>query len=361
MRVAIIVLALVTACSGGDATKPTTPKPAITPDAAAPVAPAQPFSGKWSELTGSIKTIRVTAPDSVRAKVEAAVGGVKDKPIDPDKMRDTLAQVMQIPGVADVSAQAVQLADGVELVVEIVAQPMMKSLTAIETGGKTIPLGIGAIPNNSPLDPHRIQTLAASLRDRYLAIGHFEADVTWKRTDGAGGVDVVIEVKPGPQSTLGSIGFKGNTVAAATLTAKVAKLLVVGEPLLEEKISTAAQMLSELYWDKGYANVKVSTPKPVAGKNALVFQVTEGPQFRIGPVTIKGVPEADHAKYKKLFTVKQGDLFSRTAIADGRKKVVDAIVATGYPNAEAYPLTKVDVHAKTIALTLEIETGVKAP
>ncbi len=325
---------------------------------AAAAAPDKPASKPAPMLTGAVKKVRVAgASDALRAQIEAAVATVVGGAPDADRLRDPLSQVMKLPGVADVLVEGVQLAAGIELVITVTPQPVMHALAAVETGGKAIPLGIAAVPNNTPFDPLRIQTLVGSLRDRYLADGYFDVAVTWRRSPAAGGVDVVIEVTPGVAATIGGVAFRGNTIASKLLEPQVGKLLVVGQPAVATKLDAAVEALLHHYWDQGYANVKIRSPKPVAGRNPVVFDIEEGPQFRIGTIKVTGIPDAEHARNLALFGVKRGDLFSRTAIANGRQRIIDALVATGHRGAEVTPLTKVDTPRRTIALTLEILTG----
>jgi outer membrane protein insertion porin family len=348
-----IILVVFVACGGGKAT------PKHRPDIDKPIdKPAALPESK--ELVGNITKITVqgATAESTRTQVETAMAGVKGKPLDQDKLRAALVDIMKMPAVADVTVHGTQAADGVELVVQVVSQPLMKKLTATEDGGKTIPLGMAAMPNNSPLEPARIQTLAQSLRDRYVGSGHFNAEVTWKKVAVEGGVDVVIEVKPGPPATIGSIAYKGNKAAKKTLDAQVAPVLVVGEPVSSEKIGLAAEKLHHWYWDNGFPNVKIKTPEPVAGKNALVFVIEEGALFKIGKIEIKSALTLENAKLLKTFGVKQGDVFSRTKIADGRQRVLDEVAkTTGKPNVDVLPLTKLDLEKKKIDFTLEITAG----
>jgi len=355
MRAWIVVL--VCACSGGS--KKVTPPTQGSGTAAVAKPNDPPFTGKASELTGVVKKITVTgAAYRTQPDVEAALASAKDKPLDADRVRELLAKAAKIQGVADVAVDAVQLADGIELVVTVTPQPVLKKLTAIETGGKIVPLGMGGAPaTGSAIEPHRIQALAGQLRDRYLSQGHFDAQVEWKRTDAADGVEVVIEVTPGVASTIGSVAFKGNTVPSKKLLEFTSKILVVGQPVLADKIEEAALEVTRHYWDIGYANVKIVSPAPVAGKNALVFTITENGVYRIGKITIKGVPAGDEAKYLKLFGAKSGDVFSRTKIAEGRLNVMEAYEKTGKLNVEVTPLTKVDLEKKTLDFTLEFTSS----
>jgi outer membrane protein insertion porin family len=321
--------------------------------------PPAPKAGavKASELTGNVTQIRVdVAVDSLRVPITTELAAVRGKPLDADRVREALARVVAVPGVADVTVRAVQLASGIELVVEVTAQPVLRNISATEVGGKPIALGMSAVSTGGMLDPKQIQSLLESLRDRYLASGHFEVDVAWRRVPVANGVEIVIEVKPGVASTIASLAFSGNkAIPSKDLAARIAKLVVVGQPVLEGRLRLAVDDLQAYYWDRGYVNVKVTPPAPARGHNAVVFAVEEGPQFKLGAIKVTGdVTDAERATYLKLFGVKQGDVFSRTAISDGRKRVVDAI---GKPNADVLPLTKVDIAKRTIELTLEVQKG----
>ncbi len=344
-------LLLVLVACGGAAPKPApAPKPPTT-TAAAPAT----GTAKSSELTGVIKKLRVQgATGTQRTQIEAAFAVANDKPVGSDEMRAALTGAMRVDGVADVTVQGIQLADGVELFVDVTGHPAMKKLVAIEAGGKVVSLGMAAPTLDGPLDPQRMQTLASTLRDRYVSNGYFDAYATWKTKPVDGGVEVTIEVAPGLISAIDAITFTGSTLPKKELDAAVAKWLVVGQPAVEHRITSASQAISAYYWDKGYANVRVVDPTVTAGRITLAFKITEGPVFKMGTIDITGVPAADRSAYLKLFGVKQGDLFSRTAIATGRDKLSEALVAAGKQNVSVLPLTKVDLPAKRISLTLEV-------
>jgi len=355
MRAIVLCVALA-ACGGASGSHPA--RPVQSPTGGSKPTTPTPGPAATAELTGSVKKVRVEGVGgSLQDQVVTALASTIGKSLDPDRLRALLVDVSNLPGVADVSVDGVQLADGIELVVAVSPQPTIRRLTAVEVGGNPIALGIAAIPDGTVLDPKRLQTLIGSLRDRYVTSGHFGVEVAWRRVDAGAGIDVVIEVTPGPASTIASIKFEGNTIASTVLAAQIDKLLVVGEPVVVHKIELAGQALAAFYWDRGYANVKVISPEPASGPNTLVFKVEQGPVFRMGTITITGVPKAEHAKHLKAFGVKKGDVFNRTAIAKGRQRIVDALAAIGKPDAIVLPLSKVDISKRTIDLTLEISGG----
>jgi outer membrane protein insertion porin family len=345
-----LLVILVCAC-GGSAPTPT---PAPPPKPPAPIVAKPTDLPEKADLTGVIKKLRVQgATAAQQPQIEAALAGAKETAVGSDELRAALAAVMRVAGVADVTVRGVQLADGIELVVVVTGQPVVKKLVALE-GGKPISLGIGAITLDGPLDPQRVQALAQTLRERYVTNGYFDADATWKSTPVAGGVEVTIEVVPGPISAIDAVTYTGSTVPRKDLDQAVAKWLVIGQPVVAARISSALEAITAYYWDTGYANVQVREPKISAGKITLAFTIIEGPRFKMGAIDITGIPASDKASYLKLFGVKQGDVFSRTAIAAGRDKISGAFVSAGKPNVSVLPLTKVDLPNKRISLTLEV-------
>lgn len=128
----------------------------------------------------------------------------------------------------------------------------------------------------------------------------------------------------------------------------------VGTSVVTEVIERAVLVLSAYYWDHGHANVRVASPKLGPGRIALEFSIDEGPVFRMGALAVKGdVDASDLPMVLTKFGVNTGDLFSRTAIADGRTRVETALAMRG-GKIDVLPLTKVDLVARTIDLTLEV-------
>lgn len=346
MRLALIVVA---ACGGS----PAKPQPPATP-----VEPAA-VQTTPDQLTGPVQSVAVHAADH-RDELEAIVNPLAGKPLDPFTLRERLVQVLAVPGVADVVARGVQRAGGIELVIDVTPQPIVHAVSAIEVGGAVIQLGGGlgaqTYGAGAALAPRALDELADTLRRRYEDTGHLAAEARWTAKPVAGGVDVVIEVTPGPASTIASIAFSGNAgVSSAALAKELAGTLAVGDAVKTDAIGHAAEVLDAYYWEHGYANIRVRAPEPVAGPNKLVFDIQEGPIFKIGKLKVTGEPPAkDHAVYLKAFGVKTGDVFKRSALVAGRDRVVAAATAAGITNPSVTPLTKVDLVRSTIDLTLEI-------
>jgi outer membrane protein insertion porin family len=338
---ALLVLA---ACSG--AAKPPIEKPPLeTPTGPGPVV-------EWQKLVGPIKSIAVTSPDATLvAKVKDALSAEVGKPIDRRRLRDELRNVYALKGVADVEASAKQLDDGIELDITLAEQPILHALFAHEVGGAELPLpGQLATATNLPVDPAMLDSVTTMLREQYLAKGFTDVTATWKSVEATKGqADVTIDVTPGKASTITAVEFKGNAHAKqADLAKAIIEDASPGRAYEANHIERAALLITAYYYDHGYVNVKIDPPKPTGGAAAATFVITEGPQFKLGKIEIKGVSAEDAKKYRAMVKAKTGDVFSRSVLADAIQKIQED------SKAVVTPLTDVKLEKKIIDLTIEI-------
>jgi outer membrane protein insertion porin family len=339
------LLFLLAACGG----PPTTVDLPALPTGSATTAPP-PSEVAWSELDGNIKTVTVKSDDPTQvASVKQLLAGEIGKPLDRRRLRGELSQIVGSKGIADATASAIQLADGVELVIAVKPQPALHALTAHEVGGADIPLlGQLATATGLPLDPTLLDQVVDGLRIDYLAKGFTAVSATWKQTDVAGHqVDVAIEVTPGKATTVTSVAMKGNKKLKQ---ADLAKLVTIApsSPFISKAVDNAVDALVAYYQDHGFLNVTITAPAPTGGPAVATFAINEGDQFRLGKLEITGVPPEDAKKYLAMLAMKKGDVFSRSTIQKGIDKIHAAVAK------EVDPITHLDIVKKTIDLELAV-------
>lgn len=341
-----LVLVLLAACGGGagNTDRPTLP-PVTTPTGPAPEV-------AWNLLEGAVKTVTVKSDDATEAAAaKQMLAGEVGKPLDRARLREELTQVLGIKGVGDVNASAVQLADGVELVVTLVPSRNLRGLTAKEVGGQDIPLpGLLSTAAGLPLDPTLLAKVVAEVRAEYLAKGYTDVQVAWKATEvEKNQVDVSIEITPGKATTITTVEFKGNAHAKKTELLKAMEgTVVASSPWNNELVDRASLQLSAYYYDHGYINVAVDPPKPSGGAAPALFTIIEGDQFRLGKLDVKGVPDTDAKKYLAMVTLKKGDVFSRKSMQEGIIKIQNTA------QTQVEPVTNIDAKKKTIDVTLDL-------
>jgi outer membrane protein insertion porin family len=338
------LLFLLAACGG-------TPTPVETPTLSTGSATtAPPSEVAWSELDGNIKTVTVKSDDQTQvASVKQLLAAEIGKPLDRRRLRNELSAIVGSKGIADATATAIQLADGVELVIAVKPQPALHALTAHEAGGADIPLpGLLATAAGLPLDPSLLDKVVAELRSDYLAKGFTAVAATWKQTDTAARqVDVAIEVTPGKPSTVTSVAMKGNKKIKQADLVKVVTI-APNSPFISDAMDNAVLALTTYYYDHGFINITVTAPAPTGGAAVATFAITEGDQFRVGKLEVTGVPPEDAKKYLAMLTIKKGDVFSRSAVQKGIEKIQAAVAK------EVDPITHLDIVKKTIDLELAV-------
>lgn len=371
MRAALAIV-VATACGGapvGQQTPRARPAPAkadpagkpiaATPGGAAPVrpppAPAPAKQVAWTELSGTIKRVDVTS-----ARDKTLVHHAKElfepeigKPLDRWRLRDVLAKLMAVHGVADVELRGEQLADGIALVVDITGQPIVHGFAAREAGGAAIALpGQLATAVGLPLDPALLDSIADDLRSRYRRRGFRDAVAGWRTTKlgGGGEVDVAIEVDTGKLTTIDGAQFRGASHAKqADLVAALGSELAPNTPWLDDRVERLAQLVTDWYLDRGFVNVKVKVAPPAGEHGPIVFTIDEGDLFKLGKLDFAGVPAKEAKRLVGRLGIKRGDAFSRAKIADAMKKL-----GTELHGAAVTPITNVDTAKKTIDIRFEI-------
>jgi outer membrane protein insertion porin family len=346
-----LLAVVVVACGGGAAVTPARPPPV------APVKSAAAPHVDRDALVGPIRALEIKADAAVAGRARELLAGEVGQAIDHRRLRGTLAKVYALPGVSDVIATGVQLADGIRLVVEIVPQPTIHAVVTREHGGAELALPVQLVSAiGLPLDPALLQAAADQLRDRYLERGYVDAAADWQTTPATGGqVDVAIEVVPGAVVTIDRVTFVGNAHAKpAALTTAIGADLVTGAPWVRDRVDRGSLGITSYYYDHGFINVTVETPEPSGDRVALAFTIHEGDQYRLGAVAVTGVTPEQAKRYTALHKLKRGDVFDRSAVAAAIAKLTDAAHADAMPTAYVTPLTNVDAAKKTIDLTFEL-------
>jgi outer membrane protein assembly factor BamA len=126
---------------------------------------------------------------------------------------------------------------------------------------------------------------------------------------------------------------------------------------LEEQVRRALQ-------EQGYFKVQVSgttrilTSSPIETRAAVAFRVDEGKQYRLAGIMIRNNHAIrDAQRLRDLIPVKDGELFSRTAVEAGLEKLKDAYRQQGYINLTVVPETRVIEGENALWLDLDLDEG----
>jgi outer membrane protein assembly factor BamA len=218
------------------------------------------------------------------------------------------------------------------------------------------------IEKESPYDPAKVNVIAQAVRDEYRQRGYGSARVKLvaePASDARDHVRVRIQVEEGPLWHFTKVDFKGNKKVSAAELRKTAGL-EVGKPVVDDEVERAGLVLSALYYDRGFVQVRVDpeldTKSLTAdGGMAMAFTVDEGDVYSIGSMHATKLGEPyEKELLSKVIGSRPKQVFSRSAIMKDIEQV-KAFFAAKNQAVQVNPLTELDAKKKTIDLTFQIE------
>ncbi|MCH5223718.1 MAG: outer membrane protein assembly factor BamA [Muribaculaceae bacterium] len=173
--------------------------------------------------------------------------------------------------------------------------------------------------------------------EKYNSLGYRDArivrDSVVKFDDNT--VDVFIEVEEGNKYYISDINWVGNTVYPTDVLNNILGIYpgdVYNQPLLEKRLRTDDDAVSNYYLDNGYLFFDlVPIEENIKGDSiALQLRVMEGPQAKINKVVINGNDQLFEKVVRRELRVRPGDLFSKSDLQRSARE----IATTGHFNPE---------------------------
>jgi outer membrane protein assembly factor BamA len=163
---------------------------------------------------------------------------------------------------------------------------------------------------------------------------------------GANAVAVSVPVEEGLQYDWGGATWSGDAaLAPAELDAALG--MKAGEVANELKIDKSLHQAEQAYGRKGYLTVAFRPAQDFDDATRRVtyrFDVREGPQYRMGALSIEGLNETEAARVRALWQLKPGEVFDQSYAAGFAQKAIAGIITPGRrisagtnvkPNAQA--------------------------
>lgn len=127
-----------------------------------------------------------------------------------------------------------------------------------------------------------------------------------------------------------------------------------GELANGEKMDEGLKAILKAYGRRGYIAVRFK-PRPefddASRKVTFKFAVEEGPQFRMGELTLLNISDADARKFREAWKVKTGDVYDDGYLVDFLKDTLDGL-RIRVPKSGWHIETKPDLTNKTVSLSI---------
>ncbi len=307
---------------------------------------------------------------AIRARITSAIGGA----LSPARIAQDVREIYALGFFKNVRVLQENLGGGVAVTFAVEENPIVRQVSV--TGNDDVESD--KIKDNltlttgSTLDYPLLTENVQRIQQLYRAEGFYLADVKFEVEQlPADAVAVNFVVEEGEKSKLRKIKFVGNKAFSdeelmesfktkswrwyTILWTYFDKSGRYSEPLFAQDLKS----VSEKYLDHGYIQAEVSDPEVEATKKGLVVtvRITEGDQYKVGGIDMLGDETVDKELLRQALTLKQGDVFSRSALDTDRERLEHNYSDRGFFNAKVDPQTKVHPTEKTVDVSYAIQKG----
>ncbi|HET8674654.1 MAG TPA: POTRA domain-containing protein [Blastocatellia bacterium] len=143
-------------------------------------------------------------------------------------------------------------------------------------------------------------------------------------SDCKNGLDVAIEVEEGSAYAWDKAEWTGNEALSVNELEAILGMKS-GDVANGLKVDNALKTIHTAYGKKGYISARAKAKESLdEAKRSVTYQIsiTEGPQYRMGDVTVTGVSESDANKLKEKWKLKPGDVFDASYPEDYMSNVL---------------------------------------
>ncbi len=318
----------------------------------------------------SVRGNRRIEEAAIRARITSAIGGS----LSAARLAQDVREIYALGFFKNVRVLQDDVAGGVAITFAVEENPIVRQVSV--TGNDDVESD--KIKDNltlttgSTLDYPLLTENVQRIQQLYRAEGFYLADVKFEVEQlPADAVAVNFIVVEGEKSKLRAIKFVGNKAFSdeelmeefktkewrwfTILWTYFDKSGRYSEPLFAQDLKS----VSEKYLDHGYIQAEVGEPEVEATDKGLIVRVriTEGDQYKVGAVDMLGDETLDKELLRQALTLKDGDVFSRSALDTDRERLEHNYSDRGFFNAKVDPQTRVHPEAKTVDVSYAIEKG----
>lgn len=331
------------------------------------------ISDTYAQPAPVIKSIEIKgnkkiSTDTILSKLNSKEGTLFSKNV----VQDDIKNLYSIGYFDDIQVEIESFEGGIKLTFTFIEKPTITSLDF--QGNKEfdstdlkekITITSGAVANLT-----LIRDNAQQLTSFYQSEGYWLARVIpiiKEVSDDA--VALTYQIEEGPKVKIKDITIEGNEALSDKEIKKAMKTkewwlfsFITGSGVYrKEQISEDLERIRELYHSKGYLYVAISEPViklgPDKRKLYLTISVSEGDQYRIAYLTIKGNTIFSRTELFNQLEIASGQIFDRSALRKDIDKIIDLYMEKGYARVDVNPLINVNSKEKTADLTLSITEG----
>lgn len=314
----------------------------------------------------------VTVEGHRRVQEAVILGRVRTAPgatFNPALLSEDIKNVFALGFFDDVRTRVVEFEGGVRVVFLVNERPFIRDVdfagnrkVATATLQEKIDVKLGSVYN-----PVEVQRAAEVLRAHYEEEGYFESAVTPEVEHFADGdVRVLFRIAEGRTVGLDRIAIVGNQGLPAkrireAMATQEREWFIFRGKVQRGKMEEDIERILALYGDHGYIQARVDSYDISLDREraraTITIAVTEGPQFRVGEMTLAGVTLFPLAEIERQFALRPGDVFSRSRLRDTVRAILDLYSTIGRASADVAPRTQNVAAPPVVNVTLDVVEG----
>lgn len=222
-------------------------------------------------------------------------------------------------------------------------------------------------PYNSAVVDQDVQRIL----EIYKRSGRGLASVTPRVVDLPNGrIDVVFTIVEGDKTGVKEIAFVGNQSFSSsrlrglmtTTESNLLSWLKSSDVYDPDRIAADLELIRRYYLKNGYADFRVvsneATFDAARGGWVVTITVDEGPQYKIGDVTVQSqIRDIDETALRRQLRTSTGDVYNAEAVERSLQGMTTEVSRRGYAFAQVRPVGQRDVATRTISLGYVVEEG----
>ena len=294
------------------------------------------------------------------------------EPFDPSRLAVDVRAIWGLGYFDDIQVNLLTSSKGPIVVYVVKEKPSVRKI--IVEGNEEIELDkineVLDLKKNAILDVAQIKRNVQKVYELYAGKGYFLAEVKHSlRPAGRNQVDIWLHVEENDEVTIRRITFVGNKrITDAELKQVMGtqeggyfSFMTSSGTYQEGAFERDMMMVTALYYDRGYVNVKLSQPQVTlsADKRYMYINifVREGERFKLGKVDVKGDLLAPRTEVLAKLKLRGGQYFNRTRLGRDVMGLSAGYKDRGYAYANITPLSNIDADKRTVELTFDIQKG----